>query len=136
MSAFVVNTDTLNKIVSEMVAEANEDSMREMFKVADGWFYYPLLVDDCQRLINDLHAMNVRAVNQRYGEDEQPERQHYTYQITRKIDAYKALRCFLYQCSEGDVPDEPLFKAMHELSNDWAHNIVIEMPEYDKQPWG
>jgi hypothetical protein len=136
MSAFVVDTDTLNKIVSEMYSQCADGEMSLDFQVSDDVHYNLDFKYDLDRLTNDLHQMNVRAVNQRYNTEDQPETLIHEFMVVRTIAAYKALRCFLYQCSGGDVPDEPLFKAMYELSNDWAHHMVMDIPEYDLQPWG
>jgi hypothetical protein len=54
----------------------------------------------------------------------------------RRLAAMKLLRCWLYQCSEGEVPETALFKAFAELSNTLAQVVVSELAEYEAAPWG
>ena len=47
----------------------------------------------------------------------------------------KSIGCLTYQCSEGDVPDERLFKALREYERALNGLIVADMDEYDAAAW-
>jgi hypothetical protein len=59
----------------------------------------------------------------------------YTYTPTSTIQAYKSLQCLSYQCCEGNVPDNPLYKLLEEIENAMARQIVSDLAEYDKAEW-
>jgi hypothetical protein len=42
----------------------------------------------------------------------------------------------LYQCSEGDVPEQSLFKALESIISSIANEIIQAMPDYEQAPWG
>ena len=92
-----------------------------------------------QRLGQELHGMNVQALIERYGDSAEketkfhfrPERKQRT-----KVETYKQIRCLLYQCSEGDVPEYPLFEALEHYAKWMADEIVKDLPAYERAPWG
>lgn len=100
-----------------------------------------------QKLANTLWDLNIEAVHQRYPEDKtdsmpgQYENQKlvhhtpYQYTPTTTIQAYKSLQCLVYQCSEGNVPNNPLYKMLEELENAMARQIVYDLPAYDEAKW-
>ena len=45
---------------------------------------------------------------------------------------YKYIRSYLYQCSEGDVPDSELYARVLALQYNVADYMVSHSPEYDK----
>jgi hypothetical protein len=53
-----------------------------------------------------------------------------------RVAAYKAASCLRYQCSEGDVPEQPLYKALVQFIGDLACETIDETDEYDACPWG
>ena len=52
------------------------------------------------------------------------------------LQAHKSTACLLYQCSEGDVPENPLYKALEELRSALAEHLVTSTPEWDAALWG
>ena len=150
MSAFIVDNDTINSILAFVEVKANRrtasyDYPARRFLEATG-------TDpdaDPQalaRLGQHLYALNVNAVAQRYpGEPVDqlpgPIAGGYTYECRltacpSPIQAYKALACLLYQCSEGNVPQKPLYKALRALKAGIAETYIERLPEYDAAPWG
>ena len=90
-----------------------------------------------------MFGLNVSGVNARYGEDEAHKFRPLDFQYKFIADCggmvriLKSLRCWLYQCSEGDIPEtSELYKTMKEISNVIASEIIDDLPEYDKAPWG
>ena len=82
-----------------------------------------------------LRDVNVDAVNQRYNEHEQPGDYEHHWKLCSTAQAYKALRCFLYQCSEGNIPERALYKALHQAAYAMAHEIVSHLDAYEKADW-
>lgn len=80
-----------------------------------------------------LHNLNVEALHQRYGDD----RSTYSYKHedcrqssheTKRlmVNTFHRLSCFLYQCSEGDVPDSTVYNSLRTLQNSIAYHLVSE----------
>ena len=71
------------------------------------------------RVDSDLHGMMLLEMNRRaliacYGDNSVEAIEPYRYVQPAShphllMQVYKSLRCYLYQCSEGDVPDFPLY---------------------------
>ena len=97
--------------------------------------------DQRRELIRDLLRMNVDAVNCRYP-------QHPAAHVPpcpldlpgfkRPSDwqCLKSLDCYLYQCSEGDVPERDLYQAVTTFRDRLRSALVCELPEYDAAEWG
>ena len=137
MSAYVVGSETINKIVSFLnFGNTGWDDHTYPFRKLG--YNIPYVVEDYERLANDLFQMNVSAVKQRYEHDTQ----EYTYQfhtsinVRPAVEVYKAVQCLRYQCSEGNVPNTPLYKALEELRSNLAFDTVADLPEYENAPWG
>lgn len=135
MSAYVVEKTTINNIVSwlshEFLHSSHLRSIAERFGFdveSYGW-------ED--RLVKAMYALNIEAVNQRYHEQNQIEEIVYSpYPWVSKISALKALSCWLYQCSEGNVPQTKLYQCLAEIEKQIALNIVMDLPEYEQANWG
>ena len=139
MSAFVVDDRTINRVVT-WLSEQRTDSQyhREILKETG----LNLLSEGAAaQLAQDMRILNCDAVNQRYAHI----KDHgmipvgdlqWTYENTiRPMQVYKSLRCWLYQCAEGHVPQRPLYKLLERLATRLAHEIVCDLPEYDKAEW-
>ena len=133
MSAFVVNKETIEKVICGI----------QLLKRKHGESYISTILGSHyknlsrNKFANQLWAMNSRAVNQRYTEqDTAPEANNFSISFCSLTDAYKATQCFIYQCSEGDVPSDNLFKKIDQLKSIMAETIVEESEDYDKATWG
>jgi hypothetical protein len=101
---------------------------------------------DRESLADAMLALNIDAFRQRYGVNALLTEDLDSVDLDRKnwlpLDAFspaqlfKSLQCFLYQCSEGNVPERSLFKALDALLNLLAPAIDQESPEYDAAIWG
>ena len=90
-----------------------------------------------QGFCEELHNLNVRAVDQRYSETNQILAPRYQERFNySKIADLKNLSCYLYQCAEGDIPEQPLYKFLRQLEGSIAKSIVSDLPEYEKAQWG
>lgn len=93
--------------------------------------------------INILYYLNIRAVNQRYGE-EMPEQVsaaelNKMCRFNPHIRIYqflKSLECLRYQMCEGDVPKTPTYKSLGKLIDAVCYSIAHSAPEYDAAKWG
>jgi hypothetical protein len=58
--------------------------------------------------------------------------------LTREalIQAHKSASCLLYQCSEGDVPERPLFKALKAFTQRLAKEFITIDPRWEEAQWG
>lgn len=136
MSAFMVSHDCIHRVVFAL--RANQPQLNS---------------HDPDLLGMLLIELNRRALKARYGS--MPEVEPYTYEPVTKCDTtkeimqiFKSLRCFLYQCSEGDMPDQPLFEQTLEvrermalaLGYDERHASSFKQPAlrevYDACEWG
>jgi hypothetical protein len=140
MSAYVVDDETINKIIDFFYVKLLGDShywpargIKEAGYDLDDDF-------DRARLGTAMFALNVRAVNARYpGAAKQFRAMDYSYNPTvcpQPIQAYKSLQCWLYQCAEGDVPQTDLYKMFDEVQKQLAIEIVGNLPAYNAADWG
>lgn len=139
MSAFIVRDETINRVVSYLYIKAmngGSTSMADELKEAG----YDLVHDQDagQRLAGDMLDLNVQATIARYGEGRAGSPALTVYRQHRaigEIQAYKSLRCWLYQCGEGSVPEADLFQTMQRVVDLMAHEIVRNTPEYGRAEW-
>jgi len=89
-----------------------------------------------------LYALNNQAVTDRYGEEHYfaPARDDSSYRYQDvpgyPVQRLKSLRCLIYQCGEGKVPETPLFHEMEKRAGELAMEIVQKLPEWDAAEWG
>lgn len=94
-----------------------------------------------ENLYRALERMNAEALHQRYGDalEENISKELPTfpwYSEITEIEVYKLIQCYLYQCSEGNVPASRLYKTIENIGNIVAHSIISKMPEYEAVAWG
>ncbi len=81
-----------------------------------------------------LVRMNADAIMARYGSDEM--RRVMTQRVIT-ADVYqfaKCLSCYLYQCAEGNVPEQPLYKHLERVYE--GLSVLKSHEAYDKCYWG
>lgn len=140
MSAFIVKDKTINRILAYMIADHTLSYDRGTLGL--DFTDAKSLEASATMLGRAMMAMNCAAFNSRYGEGE-AERElgdnRYNFQsisAPSKFQAASSLRCFLYQCSEGDIPNRLLFKAISDYADALAWSIVRDTPEYKNAEWG
>jgi hypothetical protein len=52
------------------------------------------------------------------------------------LQVLKSIQCLLYQCSEGNIPEQPLFKVLEKITEHLKSHIINEIPEYNQAVWG
>ncbi len=137
MSAFLVEDKTINKIVTKLAVGGDEGWTRRLLSDLG---YNLLDRKDQNRLGWDMFGLNIRAVNMRYkngrAEDFRPLDYKFSIECNySKVNVLKSLQCWMYQCSEGDCDESPLFKTMKDIAYTWACDVVRTLPEYEKAAW-
>ena len=123
MSSFIVNKTTIDRIITGMINSKITEETDE------------ICILDYSAFGQDLLDMNTNAVNQRYDESNHAELYTFNKTMVTDVQAFKSLRCLMYQCSEGDVPNSELYKQMDDIGERMAVNIVYKLPSYDKAEW-
>ena len=142
MSAFVVEDRTINRIVAFLAQGANEDAAKPLVRLgykiqANGNGGRVAQHREKERLAKALFEMNCRAVDARYADHPARTKFHpeefvfLTEAPPGAIEAIKRMGCLGYQCLEGDVPEEDLYKALRESQKLVALGYVCDSPEYD-----
>lgn len=141
MPAFVVDDETINKVVSYIYAKANGPGSSIYWKNTKLYkMGYDVFSDaSCAELAQKMFAMNVAAVNERYGDGEaekfRPLDFKYWHVQASLIPVIKALESWKYQCTEGKIPDSALYKAMVELRCLLCIEYVHQTDEYEASQW-
>lgn len=135
MSAFVVDNEVLDRVVSTI---ADQPGIREIILNETGCNLQT--AQGRNELAKAMLDLNIRAVQARYGDDcaDMMPDEEYRYRLrpARKVQAYKSLVCWLYQCREGDIPETSLlYQTMSQVRQMFAMIIVEDLPEYDKAAW-
>jgi hypothetical protein len=148
MSAFIVNKNTMTKVVLAILqnTDAFHGAITYRRQIVDA----PL--DELQlkagtEIGGRLYAMNETAVGIRYPnavKRNQPGIKAPAFAMTEPdgahyptpIELFAAIRCLLYQCHEGEVPKRALYKELNAVAGELAQRIVQDLPEYEKTPWG
>jgi len=141
MSAFIVQADTINRIAN-LFDKAQFDNqaplcyVRRVIKMRDFG-----RIDLLQAFVNELHGMNIGAMIARYGnrnEFDETQTRYKSMPIDNKDlwQVLKSLDCYLYQCSEGDIPESPLFKEVEAAREALADWLLRNTTEYNAATWG
>ena len=135
MSAFIVEPKTINRILSYLYLERDNEWLSETIG------YDIKNENNLDQLGREMLMLNIQAVNYRYDEENNSTAllEEYRYKLTlnvNNIQALKSLQCWSYQCSEGNIPEESeLYKLMEKVKVAWLSSIVSKLPTYDKAEW-
>ena len=140
MSAFLVADTTINTVVSWLSDECfrNEwfkDKVEKALHIHTATPRWEAAVGTA------MFRLNIDAVNARYGQGEAQHFRKLDYQYrpvtVPKLQVFKSLRCWLYQCCEGDVYKRPLYQAFDTVIIDYLmRQIITELPAYEEADWG
>jgi hypothetical protein len=89
-----------------------------------------------------MFLLNVNGVDDRYGDGEARKFRQldYRYRETESVplvQILKSLQCWLYQCSEGNVPETELYTFFATDVQLYLMSKIIErLPEYQEAYWG
>lgn len=140
MSNFLVADSCINRIVSWMRQQAEPGAdCHYPIRALNKQYGYDFWNDKttCEGYAEALYRLNCVALNERYGENEGEDAHfQYTPALATSIQVLKSLRCWLYQCSEGEVPTTALYRYMDAISLELALHIVQSLSAYDAATWG
>jgi hypothetical protein len=120
MSSFMVADKTINRIVTWLRRELTESNyLREQLQerlsmdvVESGFEEQPGQA---------MFELNIKGVNTRYSDKPAAQFRPLDYSCKSvfavKIEVLKALQCWLYQCAEGDVPNNPVVPVLQRGCN-------------------
>lgn len=142
MSAFIVDDKTINGIVSWL-----NDAIKRQTDYS--WCAQTLLklgykLDTefgCKRIAEEMFTLNCDSIEQRYGEGQAKEFRPLDFQFClirppNNYQALKSMRCLLYQCCEGDVPEQSdLYNALDKVSLELSYQLVTRSREYESATW-
>src|SRR5436305_5913292 len=136
MSAFMVEDQTINRVVTWLTREVST-RFPEIDRIAQKYGVDLVSEKWEEKLAKAMFQLNCDGVNARYGEGEAEKFRplNFTYRpevYHSLVQVLKSLQCFLYQCSEGDVPDTKLYQFFEEVEHHLALKIIMDLPEYDK----
>lgn len=130
MSAYMVEDKCINSIVTYLFNPRHEWEKTRVLEALT------LTTPDHQKeLGNAMFQMNARGVNARYGENQAQEFRDLDYEWSPVYTdsgyaVYDKLGEFLYQCSEGDIPEiDPLYRALHCVYDNMAHTFFRDLRE-------
>ena len=142
MSAYVVNDDTVNSVVSWLSSEqfGNGITYGRATRIIKKLGFDPGSDDFGQKLGQAMFDLNCQAVNERYGPGEaekfRPLDYAYQYKMTPNIfQILKSLHCWHYQCAEGKVPETELYKGFESIIHAIEGGIVNSLPQYEAAKW-
>ncbi len=151
MSAFIVEDKVINDAVNYLATARRHGSFEYHGIMAKEFMVDMTSPKEVDQLAAAMFQLNVNAVEQRYGEGEAKSFRDLNFQYIPQekigglisvgepvtpVQAYKSLQCWLYQCSEGDIPGTSLlYAAMEKVHAEMAHAIVQASPDYDRARW-
>lgn len=146
MSAFVVDDKTINRIVSFINTIGMAGHVHKFWAPIQPLIKLGYVLDTdigCKRLAEEMFTLNCDSVEQRYGEGQAEEFRPLDFQYqycgsgVGQYQVLKSLRCFLYQCCEGNIPAQnALYKALEDISLNICYQIVSRSAEYEAAVWG
>lgn len=134
MSAYIVENKTINRIISYMQNDREAAYInRELGEISQSPRHFP------KELGLAMFDMNCQAVNTRYEDASSkfnPPDYEWNFVVPEnKFQVLKSLRCYLYQCNEGAVPEMPLFQILDDYAHDLAYSLVTNLPQYEVCEW-
>jgi len=134
MSAFVVSTDTMHRVVRGILESA--PMIQPTFAGVD-----LELPDAGSKIGQKLFEMNSEGVHQRYpDEDDHIILDPYSYDSDVGDAAtpearLKAAECLAYQCYEGNVPETALYQELEGFINFLSQTVSNENAAYQAASW-
>ena len=146
MSAFLVSEPTMHAVVTSIIdlseRFSNIPTHRDWHPgdpMPATLFWSERQIEAGTRIGRALYRMNNKALGVRYGDEADPLARTYVFVPQPRMDAvqrFKCIECLLYQCMEGDVPEQPMYRALQRLGLEAARSIVVSSPEYGAAKWG
>jgi hypothetical protein len=126
MSAYVVDPEVIDVIVAGVEHLARSSATAHLLPTS-----WAALAGQGEKLGRDLLSLNVAAVNERYGEREQPPLYHRTPRLAPdRFVLLKAAHELHYNSAEGEAQETVLFAELTVFCATLAGEIVRDLPAY------
>lgn len=138
MSAFLVDKETIDRVITwvDYYTTSHEgdwfkEKMGEelgIYRWQEGW------KDKLGQLMLDL---NQQSLGIRYGDKAQSLNYTFYPRLCTPVQGLKSLQCWIYQCSEGEIPEQnKLYKFFDGfVVRYFMTRIIYGMKEYDQAQW-
>lgn len=134
MSCFIVEKVTIDEIMTYLRVYASVGGLSVLRPLRAS--YQLESIDQCEQLGLAMLNLNVDAYYDRYSRKSPKVGYEYAPVDVTKMQAYKSLRCFLYQCHEGSISEKSnLYKLLDGACNEIAHDIIYDTYEFKKAEW-
>jgi hypothetical protein len=136
MSAYMVTSKTINRVLNFI---ANDRDCTQYRTDLAHTFGHNLNIDEERaKLGAEMFELNREAVSQRYPNARQMVAGEYAFANDNcdMLQALASLECWLYQCTEGDVPQQPLYTAFKDIEHWLAKRIIHNLPGWRACQWG
>jgi hypothetical protein len=122
MSSFICSDKTINRILSFLAF--NNPEFKNMTS------------DQITKFGQKMVNLNYMAYYQRYDKKEKPYVYVWKDTVCSSVQALKSLKCFLYQCYEGNINKRKLFKKLEHIEVWLMNKVINELESYDRAEWG
>ena len=139
MSAFMVSTIVMAKVVTAILLNLDMFGTESTRRVSLLATPTDAQKDTGTKIGRKLFLMNRRALGARYECSSRFPLSQFVFAKwadATPVEQFKAMRCLLYQCCEGEVPNSQLYDELNRAAGELAQRIVQDLPEYDKASWG
>jgi len=140
MSAFLVADRTINYVVNWL--RRNIDQLPIIAAKLKKLNIDTNAPDWAEALGQIMFLLNRNAVDARYGDGEAAKFRQLDYRFEHTeavslVQVLKSLQCWLYQCTEGDVPETALYGLFDtDVQMYLMDKIITALPEYEQADWG
>lgn len=135
MSCFIVSNKNLNTIATYIMdlSMRNSKQTKKLCREVMGAIGSDFLTGEL--LTKHLYSLNAVAYLDRYGEEVEGSAYYEREDTKNLFQVIKYLDCFLYQCFEGETPQDPLYKVLAKISSYLCSEAVGQSAEYIKAEW-
>ncbi len=141
MSAFMVEDKTINRVVTWLGNEVKKSEGYDLKEKLEE-LNYNLTSDEWEEILaKDMFQLNTDGVNARYGNGEAEKFRPLDFQYQSEysfttVQILKSLQCWLYQCTEGNLPKTELYQFFDNVVETYLlKKIVYALPQYDSAEW-
>lgn len=135
MSAYLVQTKTIDRIITGLDYELRDDRMLQIkMEQATG---ISINMENWQDKIGCLMLnLNQMALGERYNDKMVEHTYKYYPQLGTNIQNLKSLQCYTYQCAEGAIIETKMYKFFDSiLERKFMTRIIYSMSQYDSAEW-
>jgi hypothetical protein len=142
MSAFMVEDETINSVITYLAKCSKEKELWKLFPLESLGYFNRENMDsfNAAQMGLDMFELNTMSIEQRYGKGQAGQFRPLDYKPSHcyrnsVFQVLKDLSCFLYQSCEGNCDETPLYKALREIEGKIALEIVHRLPQYESAKW-